>query len=268
MIGKRHILMSKSANGAGRFGAQSGAFTLIELLVVIAIIGILASMALVVFNQVMIQAKKTQATTEIKSIEVAITDYEQAYSHPPVSTAVGQSGWTSVTYGGNYVNASGTQWPQNPLPANYVSGNADVISILMDITNYPGGSATANANHQKNTQQHSFLTAKPVSDTSSPGVGSDLNYRDPWGNPYIITIDLNDDNKCEDPFYSQAAVSGPNPAGLNGLVLQSDGNYAFHGNIMVWSMGPNGPFDHSPSTFDATKPATDPSNKNHILSWQ
>jgi len=56
---------------------------------------------------------------------------------------------------------------------------------------------------------------------------------------------------------------------LKGLVYQpSDGNYSFHGNVMVWSMGPDGPFNHSPSSFDPTQPANAGPNKNHILSWQ
>jgi hypothetical protein len=38
-------------------------------------------------------------------------------------------------------------------------------------------------------------------DTNSPGVGTDLVYRDPWGNPYIITMDLNYDEMCKDAFY-------------------------------------------------------------------
>ena len=34
-----------------------------------------------------------------------------------------------------------------------------------------------------------------------------LVYRDPWGNPYIITMDLNYDEQCQDAFYCQQAVS-------------------------------------------------------------
>jgi hypothetical protein len=120
-------------------------------------------------------------------------------------------------------------------------------------------------------------------DSTSPGIGTDLQYRDPWGNPYIITMDLNEDDKTEDPFYKQQAIasstgtssSGP---GVKGLVLQpspqGDGNYLFHGNVMVWSMGPDGPLSHAPSSFDipgagsTTPGATDGANKQHILSWE
>jgi prepilin-type N-terminal cleavage/methylation domain-containing protein len=247
-------------------------FTLVELLVVIAIIGILASMVLAVLGNTVIRAKKTQAHTEAIGIVSAIEQYDSLYSHFPVSTVVQQSGWTNVTYGGVYNNSSGAQWPPAPMPENYEPSNSEVISILMDLTNFPGnGTATANANHQKNSRQDPLLSAKMTGDTSSPGVGSDLNYRDPWGNPYVISINLNANNSCEDLFYSSPAVSSPTQtagsSGLNGLVSQPDGNYAFHGNVMVWSMGPYGPFNHNASSFNASAQATDPSNKNHILSW-
>ncbi|HXB60575.1 MAG TPA: prepilin-type N-terminal cleavage/methylation domain-containing protein [Candidatus Acidoferrales bacterium] len=256
-----HILQG-GANGRG-----AGAFTLVELLIVIAIIGILASMSLVVINRVNVSAKKTQAKLEVTYLQGAIQQYEIIYSHFPVSTAVQQSGLKNVTYGGVYHNASGTQWPPAPSPANYQPNNSDVISILLDLTSFPGGGgATVNTNHQLNSQRTIFLTAKMTGDTSSPGIGTDLNYRDPWGNPYIISMDLNGNNQCEDDFYASPAVSAS--VGSGGLVLQADGNYAFNGNVMVWSMGPNGPYGRSPSSFNASALATDSSNKNHILSWQ
>ena len=55
------------------------------------------------------------------------------------------------------------------------------------------------------------------------GVGNDLVYRDPWGNPYVISMDLNYDEQCQDAFYCLTMVSSPNPpgnptSGLNGLI--------------------------------------------------
>ena len=258
------------------------AFTLIELLVVIAIIAILAAMLFPVLSVAMTHAKKTQAKLEINQIVAAITQYESQYSRFPVSTAVQQSGSNYVTYGAPSYNSSASppnnvwpptttgwgtydQWIKTPVGI-YVTNNSEVMAILMDYTNFPNnpGQLTTNAYFQKNPMQTTFLQAKTVGDNVSPGVGQDLNYRDPWGNPYIITIDLNADNKTEDAYYYTTNVS---IGGLNGLSLQNDNYYAFHGNIMVWSMGPNGPYNHSPSTFDNTKTAIDGANKNHIVSW-
>ena len=135
----------------------------------------------------------------------------------------------------------------------------------MDITNYPTGGPTANMNHSKNTQQRVFLPATMVSDATLPGVGPDLVYRDPWGTPYIITLDLSYDERCRDEFYRRATVSGPggtnaNP-GFNGLV-NPDGtpdNFLFHGKVMVWSAGPDKAI--------ALNAANQGANKDNILSW-
>src|SRR5215472_460304 len=87
------------------------AFTLIELLTVIAIIAILAAIILPVLSSAVTRAKKTKAGTEIAQIRAAIEQYESQYGRMPVSTAVQQSGLTNITYGGVYVNKSGTTWP-------------------------------------------------------------------------------------------------------------------------------------------------------------
>jgi prepilin-type N-terminal cleavage/methylation domain-containing protein len=271
--------------------SKASAFTIVELLVVIAIIGILAAMLLPVIGIAVTSAKKTKAKLEINQIGTAIQKYESDYSRLPVSTTVEHSGWTNVTYGGtNYINSSGTVWPATPTTyLTYIPSNSEVISILMDYTNFPGNTTmfTANTNYQKNPQQNIFLSASLSGNSSGPGVGTDLNYRDPWGNLYIITLDLNEDQNCEDPFYSPVVVSsstgmagGP---GVNGLVYQAPiggvgtGSYSYHGNYMVWSMGPNGPFNQSPSSFGfgPSAPtdgslcwALDSANKNHLLSWQ
>jgi hypothetical protein len=147
--------------------------------------------------------------------------------------------------------------------------NSEVIAILMNLTNYPNGSgSTINTNYQKNPQKTIFLIAKMSGwdpsqlGTPQPGVGNDLVYRDPWGNPYIISMDLNYDDACKDAFYCLDKVSH---GGLNGLT-NPDGaaattdNWQYHGKVMVWSAGQDG-------KIDPTDPATDWENKNNVLSW-
>ncbi len=248
-------------------------FTLVELLVVIAIIAILASMLLTVLAAAKKHALVVLAQTQISGIVTAIEGYDSAYGRFPVSSGVqNAAGTNDFTYGGSLF--SNNIVPLGTLPASsfslYTTNNSEVIAILMDITNYPNGSgATANANYQKNPQQTIFLNAKMVGDTNTwPGVGPDLVYRDPWGNPYVITMDLNYDEQCKDAFYSLSAVSGPNQTsanpGLNGLVnpdtTQND-NFQYHGKVMVWSAGPNGKIDN-------LDPATDHENKDNVLSWK
>jgi hypothetical protein len=49
--------------------------------------------------------------------------------------------------------------------------------------------------------------------------------------------------------------------GLNGLILQPDGNYAFHGRITVWSAGPDG-------KVSIVVTADKAENHDNVLSWK
>jgi hypothetical protein len=142
----------------------------------------------------------------------------------------------------------------------------------MDIEKYPGsGANTVNFGHVKNPQQVKFLDAKRVENSTDGGVGPDLIYRDPWGNPYVISMDLSEDEKCLDAYYSLQAVSQNNGAtGFNGLVNPTDSsgngnNFALSGGVMVWSLGPDGKIGSSGGLIGK---ANLNFNKDNILSWK
>jgi prepilin-type N-terminal cleavage/methylation domain-containing protein len=260
------------------------AFTLVEMLVVISIIAILAAMLLPVLTRAKRQAQINQAKIEMTQIITAIQGYDSAYNRFPVSGEVltnaartpdGQgNGGTDFTYGYGPLTAKGWTAPAFGVPAGIVPtmanhpDNREVISILMDWTNTPDGTpVVANQGHTKNPQHTQFLNGKIVTLTNLAGIGPDGVYRDPWLNPYIITLDLNYDNRTRDAFYRASQISQMNPSGPAGYFGLSDSLYPrancyeANGTVMVWSLGP----DKNLST--TVKANTDP-NKDNVLSWK
>jgi prepilin-type N-terminal cleavage/methylation domain-containing protein len=284
--------MTKSTYRSHR---ASPGFTLIELLVVIAIIAILAGLILPAISKAKEKAKVGQAKTEINGIVAAINQYESTYSRLPVSAAAATAAAAAAaahkpidgdfTFGttnsvGGYALTNGKAGASMPLiitaNSSYQAPNSDVIAILLAITNFPGtANATSNPNNSKNPQQLSFLNVKMKSDVTSSGVGADLVYRDPWGNPYIITLDLNYDNQCEDGLYGTANVSfnGNGAAGINGLVNPIDptgasDHFVANTTVMVWSMGPDGQAGSYDNVANAPIKANAGVNRDNVLSWQ
>ena len=246
------------------------AFTLIELLVVISIIGILAAILLPALARAKTTAKIQQAKLEITQIANAIQGYDLAYGKYPVSTNVMAAEAVSgndFTYGADTLIAKGLALPS--AYNAYHPDNSEIMSVLLDVETYPmTGLPTINVGHLKNPGRSALLAAKFTSETNTPGVGSDLVYRDPWGTPYIITLDLNYDDKAQDVFYQNQVVSQMTPGqalGYNGLVNSKDpggnGNhYQHNGPVMVWSLGPD--------KMAGFIPANQGVNKDNILSWK
>lgn len=232
---------------------------------VIAIIGILASLSLVAIAKIREDGRKEEARRQIRALLNAIVEYHSDTGAYPVSSGVLNSATAShgdFTYGGASLDAVFKG------PGNWSTDNSEVIAILMDREKYPAtGAPTANFGHVKNTRQKRYLTSVDMApDTASPGVGPDLVYRDPWGQPYIISFDLNYDEKCRDALYEKSSVSREKAAaGFYGL-FNSDATagasdqFEYHGPVMIWSLGSDKSADLGPANAGL--------NRDNILSWK
>ena len=258
------ITGKRNSTFAGAPNANRQAFTLIELLVVIAIIAILASLSLVVIAKVKEDGRKKQAQLEIRALLNAIAAYHSDTGTFPVSSGVmdlAAGAHCDFTYGGASLDAV------FGATGNWSTNNSEVIAILMDREKYPNGTPTINFGHVKNPRKIAYLTGVDmVQSATMPGLGPDLVFRDPWGNPYIISFDLNYDEKCADALYEKSAVSREtNNSGYNGLINSADPSgasdaFQYHGGVMIWSLGPDKKGDQNAANVAP--------NRDNILSWK
>jgi prepilin-type N-terminal cleavage/methylation domain-containing protein len=242
---------------------QPDGFTLVELLVVIGIIAILAGIFLPVLAGVKTRAKVANTRSEMAGLAAAIRAYESDYNRYPASQLSERASVTpnpvDFTFGTFNVTLPDPSAPAviNGPPITHETNNSEVVLLLLDVDQ------GINLNHVRNPRKNKYWNAKMVTGPVGGVSTEDFIARDPWGNPYIITVDMNDDNKCVDAFYRLNSVSSKSGnVGHYGLSMPpgvTGNNFELHQPVMIWSAGPNRTYD--------TGTANAGLNRDNILSW-
>jgi prepilin-type N-terminal cleavage/methylation domain-containing protein len=227
-------------------------FTLIELLVVMAIIGILAALLSTGVEPAKINSQRKICQAEEVNLVTAIGQYYATYARLPTSTnAVYAVTNSDFTFGASLTGSRGQLASMPAIPgatggiitsnSSYQNNNSELMAILRDDVYYPEYSTNGGQvqGHIYDPQQTVFYQGRVAAGPptigvgpGSPGIGTDEIIRDPWGLPYIVTLDLSGDGRVLDPYLNQMYQNQ-----YPGTTLMVPGQ------AVVWSFGPTRQID-------------------------
>jgi type II secretory pathway pseudopilin PulG len=206
-------------------------FTLVELLVVVGIVVILAGLVLPAVIGGAQQGRITQAKSDMKAIQMALAQMDQTYGRilkassatPAVVTfSTSSTGTTTVTANRK---SSDSNLPSGSDSTDYAvigSGNTAAYNSLIAELTGTGNKSGSLIPYRHNLRKIKFLDPNanfnPAEDYDS-AANTPLLWRDPWGNPYTIMINVD---------------------GRDRIVRPDDNTKYIMGKTAVYSFGPNG----------------------------
>jgi prepilin-type N-terminal cleavage/methylation domain-containing protein len=178
-------------------------FTLVELLVVIGIIAILAGLLTPAVIGAQQQGRITQARSDMATILMALKGLDGTYGK-----MVARSGGNYQMGGSNWATDSDSSSNVKNARLDGPSSTAAYYAFIAELSDPSNGHlSTVSVNRRR----MKFLDPKPE---YNPGVNYDdaVNtphlWLDPWGNPYVILVNVDYTEQIVDPTNSSNLVSG------------------------------------------------------------
>ena len=244
-------------------------FTLVELLVVVVIIAVLMGMLIPAVMRSKVRARIATARADMSNIKGAILSYQTDYSRFPVPRPLLPS-------------APMPNWALQDAPAPGNGGgdmtfgagstpNYGIMRILCsvdDSTPY-GTTLTVNRNFSRNPKKNKYLDVPSGDDVGDSGLDPVYNFNDPFGQQYIITMDMDGDGDCSDRYYRKADMNANVVIGLRSSTWTPptppggavEPEHVLMGSVMIYSRGPD-------QRASATVSALQGVNADNILDWK
>ena len=243
----------------GKYPVKKRYFTLVELLVVVGIVVILAGLVLPAVIGGAQQGRITQAKADMKSIQMALAQMDQTYGRILKTTGSGSSLQVPIATGKSSSSNLSPDPKSKSSDSNITSGSNstyfvrigagnpdDYNSLIAELTGTGkcGNSTGDFLGYQHNSRKIKFLDPHSNFDpTINYNAAPNIPYlwRDPWGNPYniLINIDGNErivrpDNNSKYIMEKTAIYSyGPNGENNNGKNA-AEGGDKLDDDIATW----------------------------------
>jgi prepilin-type N-terminal cleavage/methylation domain-containing protein len=242
---------------------QTKAFTLVELLVVVVIIAILMGLLIPAVMRAKVRARVATARADMSNIKGAILSYQTDYSRFPIPRGLSPNPeGGDITFGGAFTS-------NRP--------NYGVMRILCSFDDsippthpkWLGPPLIINGNFSRNPKKNKYLDVPSGDDLGKPGLDPIYNFNDPFGQQYIITMDMDGDGDCSDRYYRETGMNADVFIGLRkskwtpptppGGAIQDE--HVLMGSVMIYSRGPDRKASDTASALEGV-------NEDNILDWK